>query len=325
MDALPSKVIEFDLKEHQFRELSLEEFEIAPEQEHKVYWIHYNLNQKEDFPKIAQRLKLPLSVIEVCNEDDKIPKIFDDEFSVTIETECLISNALKNEQDIEFESLIIHLTPRFCFTAASVSIPALNVFINSLQKNLLYAKTSCFILFLMLDNVINDYSKVLLDFELISDQIDLKVREMPDDLYNEVINVKKQAMKTKRYVSAIRDTLMRISARKMPVISQECRRSLRNLFNHTQMICVQIDSMRDSLNSTLDQIDNALMQKMNRTMKVLTAFASIFLPLTLIAGIYGMNFNIPELHWRYGYFWALGLMLICGAILIFVFKKMKWI
>lgn len=117
---------------------------------------------------------------------------------------------------------------------------------------------------------------------------------------------------------------MRISARKIPVISKECQVSLRNLFDHSQMVFVQLDSVRDNLNSTLDQIDNFLMQKMNSTMKILTAFAAIFLPLSLIAGIYGMNFKMPEYHWKYGYLWPLSLMTLIGGTLIWFFKRKRW-
>ena len=67
------------------------------------------------------------------------------------------------------------------------------------------------------------------------------------------------------------------------------------------------------------------MQKMNESIRILTAFASIFLPLTLITGIYGMNFRrIPELSWTYGYFYALSLIVICAGALLYLFKKMKW-
>ena len=67
------------------------------------------------------------------------------------------------------------------------------------------------------------------------------------------------------------------------------------------------------------------MQKLNQSIKVLTAISMIFLPLTLIAGIYGMNFHwIPELQWRYGYFYALALMITCAGIILIIFKNMKW-
>lgn len=325
MTKLGSTVFEFNLTEHSFRELPLESLQIDLAEKNKVYWVHCDLSQPDILKKIAEKLPLPEHVLEWCAQEEKVPQLRDDEESLTIQVGCLLSDEVRQGQEIEFEDLLIYLTPKICFTAATASIPALLSFLKNYSKALRYAKTSCFMLFLILDDIINDYSKTLLDFQSLSDNIDIKVREMSDNMYGEVITVKKQLMKSKRYISTIRDSLMRISARKIPVISKECRLSLRNLYNHSQMIGVQMDSVRDSLNSTLGQIDNALMQKMNSTMKVLTAFAAIFLPLSLIAGIYGMNFKIiPELHWQYGYFWALGLMVLCTSILIFIFKKKRW-
>ncbi len=323
MDVFESMIIEFDLLKNQLRELNLEEFAIDA-QEHKIYWIHVNLQQKKYLQLIAEKLQLPSNVIEACHVEDTIQTVLDDEASLSIQIECVVSTNLEMESEIEFKKLMIYLTPRFCFTAANVEIPALKLFRKNCQKALPYAKTSCFILFLLLDNIINDYSKVLLDFELSSHQIDLKVRGMPEQLYNEVMNIKKQATKTKYYISTIRDTLMRISARSIPVISPKCQHSLRNLFNNSQIIFMQIDSIRAILNSVLDQIDNALMQNISKSMKILTAITAIFLPLSLIAGIYGMNFYIPEQHWKYGYFGALGLMVLCGLLLVYIFKKKKW-
>ena len=77
-----------------------------------------------------------------------------------------------------------------------------------------------------------------------------------------------------------------------------------------------------SLSGNLSIINN----KMNEVMKVLTIFASIFIPLTFIAGIYGMNFEImPELHWKYGYFIVWGIMLTVTIILLFYFRRKKWL
>ena len=71
---------------------------------------------------------------------------------------------------------------------------------------------------------------------------------------------------------------------------------------------------------------STMSNKMNEVMKVLTIFASIFIPLTFIAGIYGMNFEImPELKWRYGYFIAWGAMLLVTTLLLIYFKRKKWV
>ena len=193
------------------------------------------------------------------------------------------------------------------------------------QKSIRYAKTPCFILFLILEGIVNDYAKVLFNFELIAEQFDIRTYKTHKNIYRKIMEVKLHVMKVKRYNIAVREILTRISGRQIVVVSEQCRSSLYNLSNHAHMIVHESDSIRDVLNGLLDSIENSLMQKMNESIRILTAFASIFLPLTLITGIYGMNFRwIPELNWKYGYFSALILILVCGISLFILFKKKKW-
>jgi magnesium transporter len=87
-----------------------------------------------------------------------------------------------------------------------------------------------------------------------------------------------------------------------------------------------IESFRDMLSGLHDIYLSSISNKMNEVMKVLTIFAAIFIPLTFMAGVYGMNFEyMPELRWKYGYFVLLGLMAFVGFGMLFFFKKKKWI
>lgn len=325
MDTLNLTIVEFDIKNHTSQQLTFGDFQLDPTNKDKIYWIHVDLNQQRQFEKLIKKIHLREDIVELYNDTDAMPKFIDAGDALTIKIQALLNNELRENEEVEYGNLVIHLTDNYCFTAAYDPLPALIDFSLTYPKAVKYAKTPCFILFLVLDNIVNNYADVLLDYELVADKVDLMIRSKRDDIYNEIVDIKKQVMKIKRYLAAIRDILMRVSGRKISVVSEQCRMSLENLFNHSQMIVNEADLIRDSLNSTLDQIDNALMQKMNKTMKILTSFAAIFLPLSLIAGIYGMNFQwMPELQWKYGYFWALGLMLICGTVLGWTFKRLKW-
>lgn len=327
MNTVSTTIIEFDMDNQTFKNILLDEFEINLQNQNKIYWIHSDLNQQDNFNKLIEKLRLPEQIVQLCIQEEAIPKIIETKDSLAIQIECLLSSELVSDQEVKFGNLIFYLTSRYCFTASSQSISALFSFEESYEKNIKYAKTPCFILFLILDNIINDFSRLLLDFELLADQIDLHIRENQDNknIYSDVMNIKKQVMKIQHHIATIRDVLMRVSGRMIVVISDQCRASLASLLDHSQIIFNEAGAIREILKNTLDQIDNALMQRMNSTMKVLTAFAAIFLPLSLIAGIYGMNFHwIPELQWKYGYFWALGLMLCCGLMLYGIFRWKKW-
>lgn len=326
MSVIKSIGVEFDLSEHTYKQIDLNEFDYHAIQHHeKVYWFHCDLNQQDSLKQLIDKLHLPNDVTKLCDKNDVISKLIDSGDGLTLRFQCVLSTALHGRHPVQFGSLVIHLTSRYCITFSYDEIPAVSSFVESYQKAVQYAKSPCFILFLLLDNIINDYSEILFSIELVAEKIELRLRNPRRNPYREAIYTKKQVMRIKRYAGAIRDMLMRISGRKVAVISEQCRLSLVNLFDHSLMIVGETDALRDILNSSLDQIDNALMYKMSQSMKVLTAFAAIFLPMTLIAGIYGMNFHwMPELSWRYGYLWALFLMLLILVVSIILFKRKNW-
>lgn len=325
MNVFESTVIEFDLENQQIKKLSLDELDINAQNKTKLYWVHCNLNQTPDFNKVIEKLSLPDPVVNLCRQDDIMPKLIDADDAISVQIQCVQSEELSDKNEVHYSNLILHLTSQFCFTAGSQPLPVLSEFMEISQKAIRYAKTPCFILFLMIDSTVNDYARVLFNFELLTEKMDMRIHEVDNNIYNEVAEVKQQVMLMKRNVISVREILMRISGRKIAVISEQCQSSLNNLSTHAHMLVHEIDSIRELLNSLLDQIDNALMQKMSETMRVLTAFASIFLPLTLITGIYGMNFQwMPELNWKYGYFIILFVILFCGSALLYVFKKRKW-
>lgn len=322
-------IVEFDLDKRSTRLLDVAQLMVAGLDTTKLYWIHIDLSQQSvtssAFKQIAKTLQLPEKVMELCHCDDTMPKLFHADETVTLQIQCLISEDIHLNHEEKYSNLIMHLTNLYCFTASEEDVPAVREFAETYDKALKYALTPCFIFFLILDNAVNDYAKILYSFELVVEQMDLKIRAAHQNIYDEVMHVKKELMKIKRYTVAIREILMRLSGRRISVISNQCRSSLYNLFNQSQMVFHESDSVRDMLNGLLDQIDYSLMQKMNETMRVLTAFAAIFLPLSLIAGIYGMNFHyMPELQWKYGYYWALSLIVFIGGVLYCVFKYKKW-
>jgi magnesium transporter len=106
---------------------------------------------------------------------------------------------------------------------------------------------------------------------------------------------------------------------------------LKDLYDHVIQVLDTVETFRDIVAGMLDIYLSAMSNKMNEVMKVLTIFAVIFIPLTFIAGIYGMNFNpeispfnMPELNWIYGYPFALGLMVTVAGSMFIYFKKKKW-
>jgi len=100
----------------------------------------------------------------------------------------------------------------------------------------------------------------------------------------------------------------------------------RDVYDHTMQVIDTVETFRDMISGILDIYLSSISNRMNAVMKVLTIIATIFIPLTFIAGIYGMNFkNMPELEWRWGYFILLSVMGIIGMLMVVYFKRKKWI
>jgi len=101
---------------------------------------------------------------------------------------------------------------------------------------------------------------------------------------------------------------------------------LRDVYDHTIQVIDTIESFRDVLSGLSDLYLSTVSNRMNEVMKVLTIMATIFIPLTFIAGIYGMNFEfMPELGWHWAYFALLSVMAVIGASMVFYFRRKKWL
>ena len=125
------------------------------------------------------------------------------------------------------------------------------------------------------------------------------------------------------FIMMIRIITSKLSHR---VIQPETLLFFRDVYDHTIQVMDTIETFRDTQASKFDMYLSSLSFRQNEVMKVLTIFATIFLPLTFLAGIWGMNFqHMPELTWPRGYLMALGIMLVLGGGMVAYFKKRKWL
>jgi magnesium transporter len=135
---------------------------------------------------------------------------------------------------------------------------------------------------------------------------------------NDLIFLRKSVWPLREVLKGLeRGDLDRIDAATLPY--------LRDLYDHTVQVVETVESFRDMVSGIMDIYLSSISNRMNEIMKVLTLFAAVFIPLTFVAGIYGMNFKyMPELEWRFGYAYALVLMAVLGGLLLLFFRKKKW-
>ncbi|MCC7572700.1 MAG: magnesium/cobalt transporter CorA [Candidatus Methanofastidiosum sp.] len=183
-----------------------------------------------------------------------------------------------------------------------------------------------FLLHVIMDRIIDSYFLIL-------DKLDLTLEETEDKLFNEgdkecimkVIELKRDVSLFKRIVVSEREELLGLLRKESMFVSDETKIYFRDNYDSIISIFDSLDSMRDSLIGIQDTYLSYTSNKLNEIMKVLTIIATIMMPLTLITGIYGMNFDfMPELKSPYGYYSVLLIMFTIGLSMIYYFKRKGW-
>ncbi|HKJ04286.1 MAG TPA: CorA family divalent cation transporter, partial [Geopsychrobacteraceae bacterium] len=137
--------------------------------------------------------------------------------------------------------------------------------------------------------------------------------------------MKGQLIFLRKTVWPVRELIGKLLHSESPLIHETTNVFLRDLYDHGLQVQETVESFRDSASGLVELYMSSVSQRTNEVMQVLTIMASIFIPLTFIAGIYGMNFEtMPELKWRYGYAMVWGVMIICLCGMLWFFKRKKW-
>ncbi len=124
----------------------------------------------------------------------------------------------------------------------------------------------------------------------------------------------------------LREVIARLERRESSLISENLGKYLRDVYDHTIIAIDTVETYRDILSGMLDIYLSSMSNRLNSIMKVLTIIATIFMPLTFLAGLYGMNFKyMPELEWHWGYFAVLAIIGLISAGMVIYFRKRKWL
>jgi magnesium transporter len=184
-----------------------------------------------------------------------------------------------------------------------------------------------FLLYVVLDEVVDDYFEVIERFEDSSEDIEQAVfaHEPEPDLQERIFHLKKQVLQFRRRVVPLRQVLDLLQDG-MGLVTERLRPYYRDVADHTIRVLEFTDNIRELLTTALEAYLSQVSNRLNQVMKQLTSWAAIILVPTLIAGIYGMNFrHMPELNWLLGYPMALGMMAVSAFVLFRVFRRRDWI
>jgi len=184
-----------------------------------------------------------------------------------------------------------------------------------------------FLAYSLMDVVVDNYFLVL-------EQVADRIEDMEEDLMGnpsqrtlaEIYQLKRELIFIHKAIWPLREVINSMIRRESPLIKESTLIYLRDLYDHTIQVIETTETLRDMLSGMLDIYLSSVSNRMNAVMKVLTIIATIFMPLTFIAGLYGMNFRyMPELEWRWGYPLVLLLMVLVTVGMLIFFRRKKWL
>ncbi|AQZ95697.1 magnesium/cobalt transporter CorA [Halopseudomonas phragmitis] len=293
----------------------------------RVAWLNVDgVHQADVIEALGKGFKLhPLVMEDILNTDQR-PKVEDYDGYLYLVLRMLRFD--EQEQQIHSEQLSLILGQHFVL---SLQEHPGDVF-DGVRERLRNGRRIRFMQadylgYALLDAVVDHYFVVL---EQLSEHIERLEDELIDNptptTLGRIHHFKREMLLLRKSIWPLREVLSRLSRDESPLISAETRLFLRDVYDHTIHVLDTIDTLRELLVGMLDLYLSSTSNRMNQVMKVLTIIATLFMPLTFLAGVYGMNFeHMPELAWPWAYPAVLVLMLMIAIGLLIAFRRRHWL
>jgi magnesium Mg(2+) and cobalt Co(2+) transport protein (corA) len=292
-------------------------------------WINVNgLDNVEVIEKLGSYFEIhPLTLEDVLNTEQR-PKMEDYESYIYAILKMILFDTEKKETTIDQISIIFGYNYIISFLEKGVDIfdplkERLKNPASRLRKN-----GVDYLAYSLIDSVIDNYFLILERYgEEIEDlEEELLIHPTPETL-KAIQKYKREIIILRKSIWPLRELINGMQIIESEIIKDTTQIFLRDIYDHTVRVIESIEDFRDILSSMVDIYLSSVSNRMNEIMKVLTVIATIFIPLTFIVGVYGMNFEYmpPELHWRWGYPVVMLSMVLIGITMYIYFKKKRWV
>jgi magnesium transporter len=294
-----------------------------------VTWFHVDgLHDITPLERIGSLFKIhPLALEDILHTDQR-PKVDDYGTYVLVVLRALsLSDGMPEELTSEQISIIFGSHFIISFTEKeSAYLDSIRERIRSGQGRIRQSGVD-YLAYRILDGIVDQYFVIL---ERLGEKIEMAeekliARPMLETLHA-IQHLKREMLFLRKSVWPLREAISYLERQESPLISDMTIPYLRDIYDHTIQVIDTVETYRDMLSSMLDVYLSSNSNRLNEVMKVLTIIATIFMPLTFLAGVYGMNFQyMPELHWHWGYFGVWGLMIVIAIAMLLYFRKKKWL
>jgi magnesium transporter len=293
-----------------------------------VTWINVDgLHQVEILEKLGEYYGFhPLMLEDILNTDQR-PKMEDYGKYIYIVLKML--SYMDNSNEIVTEQISLILGPNFVISFQEKKGTVFNPIRERIRndKGRIRKMGSDYLAYSLLDLIVDNYFIIM---EKLGEKIEFLEEEVvthptPETLQT-IHHLKREMIFLRKGVWPLREVVSGLERGESSLIKESTRIYLRDVYDHTIQTIDTIETYRDMVSGMLDIYLSSISNRLNAVMKVLTIIATIFMPLTFLAGIYGMNFKyMPELEWRWGYlmFWLI--MIGIGAFMLIYFKKKRWL
>lgn len=283
------------------------------------YWIHAGLFDLDELQRIFGFHDL---AIEDCiDEEEQRPKleIYDDHYFI------VLNSVEFANQDIHLHEVNIFIGEHYIVTVTKYpiqEIPQVERTIHEEEIN-----SADYMLYHFIDLIVENYFGVIDDIEDLIEELEKKILVKPDkSQLNEIIGIRSEILYAKKMLGPQRDLIASLNKKELALIDDRLQKYFGDILENSVKIVESFDTFRDLMGNLREAYQAALANRANETMRVFTALTTIFMPLTIVTGIYGMNFDyMPELHSRIGYFVVLGVMFTLGIGMFILFKKKDWL
>jgi magnesium transporter len=298
------------------------------------FWLELEEKTEESDRLLTELLKIhPLAIEDIWN-DIGIPKVEDfDEYILLVMHGVREDDYAKADVPVSLAELDVVIGEHFIVTHASDErvCAIAPVWTEVMRNGKLLKKGPAWVAHAIVDRLVDEYVPVVDRFEEQISSVEERVLEGKSSTKShvtmrQILQIKRSLQMLRRTTVNQREILHRIARAEFDLIPHELVPFFRDVYDHFARVTELVDSYRELTSGLLEAHFSINSERMNEIMKRLTLISTIMLPLTLIAGIYGMNFeNMPELKWRYGYYFALGLMLMVTSVVLIYFRRKKWL
>ncbi len=293
-----------------------------------VTWISIDgIHDKDVIEKIGCHFNIhPLLLEDIMNTDQQ-PKLEDFGDYLFIVLKTLSSEGENGEIRAEQVSLVVNRDVVISFQERESPV------FDSVRERIRSGKgrhrrsDTDYLAYSLIDAVVDHYFVIMEELgEEIETLEDRLVADPRPQTLKGIQRLRKKMLIFRKSVWPLREVILHLERSESSLVHKTTEIFFRDVYEHTIQVMDTIETHRDMLSGMLDIYLSSISNRLNEVMKVLTIIATIFIPLTFIAGVYGMNFEfLPEVKWRYGYAFAWAIMITVAAIMIYYFRKKKWI